>query len=44
MLLLIVPVISVAQVTDIDGTVYKTVVIGDHEWMVENLNLKYMKD
>ena len=27
-------------VTDIEGNVYKTLIIGDHEWMVENLRTR----
>jgi uncharacterized protein (TIGR02145 family) len=35
---------SVAQVTDIDGHVYKTVRIGAHEWMAENLSVSHYRN
>ena len=31
-------------VTDIDGNVYNTVIIGDHEWMVENLKVTHYRN
>lgn len=35
---------SFSQVTDIDGKVYKTVTIGNQEWMVENLNVEHYRN
>jgi len=32
------------SVTDIDGNVYQTLVIGDHEWMTENLKVTHYRN
>jgi len=31
-------------VTDIDGNVYQTIIIGDHEWMAENLKVTHYRN
>jgi len=36
--------ISFAQVTDIDGNTYKTVIIGNQEWTAENLNVSHYRN
>jgi uncharacterized protein (TIGR02145 family) len=33
-----------AQVTDIDGQVYKTTIINKHSWMAENLNVSHFRN
>jgi uncharacterized protein (TIGR02145 family) len=43
-LFLLIPVISHGQVTDIDGNTYQTVVIGNQEWMAENLRTSMLND
>jgi uncharacterized protein (TIGR02145 family) len=35
---------SVAQVTDIDGNIYKTIPIGLQDWMTENLNVSHFRN
>ncbi|MCX6164162.1 MAG: caspase family protein [Ignavibacteriae bacterium] len=35
---------SVAQLTDVDGNVYKTVNVGLQEWMAENLNVSHYRN
>ncbi|MFA5032866.1 MAG: fibrobacter succinogenes major paralogous domain-containing protein [bacterium] len=36
--------VSMAQMTDKDGNTYKTVKIGNQEWMAENLNVSYYRN
>ncbi|MBZ0203697.1 MAG: fibrobacter succinogenes major paralogous domain-containing protein [Ignavibacteria bacterium] len=35
---------SISQVTDFDGNVYKTLIIGNQEWMAENLNIEHYRN
>ena len=35
---------SIAQVADIDGNTYKTVIIGNQEWVSENLNVSHYRN
>lgn len=35
---------SFSQVTDKDGNVYKTITIGEQEWMLENLNVTHFRN
>lgn len=35
---------SISQVTDIDSNEYKTVIIGNQEWMAENLNVEHYRN
>lgn len=36
--------LSLSQVTDIDGNAYKTVIIGNQEWMAENLKVEHYRN
>ena len=36
--------ISYGTVTDIDGNVYQTILIGDQEWMIENLKVTHYRN
>jgi uncharacterized protein (TIGR02145 family) len=35
---------EVGSVTDIDGNIYRTVIIGEQEWMAENLKVTHYRD
>jgi uncharacterized protein (TIGR02145 family) len=42
--ILILTINSIAQVTDKDGNLYKTVKIGAHEWMAQNLDVSLFRN
>lgn len=35
---------SISQVIDIDGNIYKTIIIGNQEWMAENLKVEHYRN
>lgn len=41
---ILIPLISLGQVTDIDGNTYKTVTIGEQTWMAEDLKTATYND